>query len=345
MSQPYDAILVVSFGGPEGREDVLPFLENVLRGRNVPRKRMLEVAEHYYQFDGVSPINQQVRDLLDCLKPDLERQGITLPVYWGNRNWHPMLADTMQQMADDGVRCALALVLSAYSSYSSCRQYREDIERARQAVGEAAPEVDKVRVWYNHPDFIGANVDRVREALSQFDQTQQDLVHIAYTAHSIPSVLANTCDYVRQLTESCRLVSEAVGVDSSRWQLVYQSRSGRPQDLWLEPDICDHLAALCEQGVKNVIIHPIGFLSDHIEVLYDLDDEAAKAADRLGMTTVRAATVGTHPRFISLLACLIRERLDRSVPREAIGLYPPNHDVCPLECCPPPARFERACAT
>jgi protoporphyrin/coproporphyrin ferrochelatase len=341
MSQPYDAILVVGFGGPEGRDDVIPFLENVLRGRNIPRERMLEVAEHYDQFDGISPINQQVRDLLDCLNLELARQGIDLPVYWGNRNWHPMLADTMQQMTDDGVRRALALVLAAYSSYSSCRQYREDIEGARQAVGASAPEVDKIRVWYNHPDFIAANADCVREALSRFDETGQKQLHIAYTAHSIPSVLADTCDYVRQLTETCRLISEEVGVEPARWQLVYQSRSGRPQDPWLEPDICDHLETLHEQGVENAIIHPVGFLSDHIEVLYDLDDEAAKAADRLGMTMVRAASVGTHPRFVAMLAKLIRERLDDSVPHEAIGQYPPNHDVCPLDCCPPPARPAR----
>jgi protoporphyrin/coproporphyrin ferrochelatase len=344
MSQPYDAILVVGFGGPEGRDDVIPFLENVLRGRNVPRERMLEVAEHYYQFDGISPINQQVRDLLACLKPELQQQGIELPVYWGNRNWHPMLADTMQQMARDGVRRALALILAAYSSYSSCRQYREDIERAQQAVGVSAPEVDKIRVWYNHPDFIAANVERVREAMFRFEPSQQIDLHIAFTAHSIPSVMANTCDYVRQLSETSRLISEDVGVDSSRWKLVYQSRSGRPQDPWLEPDICDHLKSLRDQGVESVMIHPVGFLSDHIEVLYDLDDEAAKAADRLGMMIVRAASVGTHPRFVTMLAKLIRERVDNTVPQEAIGQYPPNHDVCPFDCCPPPVRPPRPVA-
>jgi protoporphyrin/coproporphyrin ferrochelatase len=305
---------------------------------------MLAVAEHYYQFDGISPINQQVRDLLACLKPELERQGIDLPVYWGNRNWHPMLADTMQQMADDGVRHALALVLAAYSSYSSCRQYREDIAGAQQAVGESAPEVDKIRVWYNHPDFIAANADCVREAMSRFEPSQQKQLHIAYTAHSIPSVMADSCDYVRQLTETCRLIGEEVGVDPSRWQLVYQSRSGRPQDPWLEPDICDHLETQRDQGVENVIIHPVGFLSDHIEVLYDLDDEAAKVADRLRMTMVRSSSVGTHPGFITMLGKLIKERLDSSAPREVIGQYPPNHDVCPLDCCLPPTRPARPVA-
>jgi len=341
LSQQYDAILVVGFGGPEGPDDVIPFLENVLRGKNVPRERMLEVAEHYHHFGGVSPINQQVRDLLDVLKPELSEHEIDLPVYWGNRNWHPLLADTMRQMASDGVERALALVLAAYSSYSSCRQYREDIVRAQQDVGDLAPKVDKVRVWYNHPDFIAANVDRVQDALARFHDRQRELAHIAFTAHSIPMSMAQTSEYEQQLNETCRLICESLGVDQSRWKLVYQSRSGRPQDPWLEPDICDHLDALHAEGIQHVVVHPVGFLSDHIEVLYDLDDEAASAAARNDQTMIRSATVGTHPRFVSMLRKLIAERLVDDPGREAIGRFGASHDRCPVDCCPAPARPNR----
>lgn len=338
MSQPYDAIVIVAFGGPEGQEDVLPFLENVLRGRNVPRERMLEVAEHYRHFGGVSPINQQVRDLLAALEPELKSHGINLPVYWGNRNWHPLLTETMQQMADDGVQRALAVVLSAYSSYSSCRQYREDIGHAQERVGKSAPQVDKVRVWYNHPDFIAANASRVADALQQFVEAQRNQVHIAFTAHSIPHSMSDHCDYVAQLSETCRLICDTVGVDEGRWQLVYQSRSGRPQDPWLEPDICDHLQSLNDDDVNDVIVHPVGFLSDHVEVLYDLDDEAMKVAAELGQTMVRSLTVGTHPRFVAMVRKVVEERMGSNVDREAVGQYPPSHDVCPIDCCPAPTR-------
>lgn len=345
MTHPYDAILIVGFGGPEGPDDVMPFLENVLRGRNVPRERMLEVAEHYQHFGGVSPINQQVRDLLDILKPELREHNIDLPVYWGNRNWHPMLADTIQQMIDDGVKRAIALVLAAYSSYSSCRQYREDIGRAQEAVGEQAPEVDKIRVWYNHPDFIKANVDCVQQSVDKFSPDAQELLHVAFTAHSIPKSMANQCRYEEQLTETCRLITDKLGMSQDRWQLVYQSRSGRPQDPWLEPDICDHLRDLNARRVENVIVHPVGFLSDHMEVLYDLDDEAAKVCLELGMHMERAPTVGTHPKFVAMLRKLIAERLDESLTQEAIGQFGPSHNVCPLDCCPAPVRPTSKAAT
>jgi protoporphyrin/coproporphyrin ferrochelatase len=333
----YDALLIVSFGGPEQTEDVLPFLENVLRGRNVPRERMLEVAEHYYQFGGKSPLNDQVRELIAALEPELRRNGIDLPIYWGNRNWHPMLADAMQQMTADGVQNALALVLAAYSSYSSCRQYRENIESAREAVGENAPHVDKVRVFYNHPEFIAANAEQIRAAIERFAPAERDAVHLAFTAHSIPASMAGQCDYERQLTETCRLVCEELGVPGERWRLVYQSRSGRPQDPWLEPDVCDHLETLANSGVQGVVVAPIGFLSDHLEVLYDLDEEAAAKATELGLTMVRAASVGVHPRFVGMLRELVQERLIPGVDRRAIGAFGPNHDVCPADCCPPPA--------
>ena len=340
--QAWDALLVVAFGGPEKRDDVMPFLENVLRGRNVPRERMLKVAEHYYHHGGVSPINGQVRDLIAVLKPELQRRGITLSVYHGNRNWHPLLEETIGRMADAGVARALGLVLSAFSSYSGCRQYREDIQAARTAVGERAPEVDKIRVFYNHPLFIEAGADRIRSAVARLSDESAGRFHVAYTSHSIPHAMSDHCDYVCQLEETCRLISSAAQIPDDRWKLVFQSRSGRPQDPWLEPDICDHLRSLHEQGVQDVVVGPAGFLSDHMEILYDLDVEARGVCDELGMTMSRAATVGTHPRFVELLGELIQERLMPTMPRQAIGHFGPGHDVCPLECCPAPARSGRA---
>lgn len=334
----YDSLLIVGFGGPEGLEDVIPFLENVLRGRPVPRERMLEVAEHYYHFGGVSPINGQVRALIAALRPELNRREIELPIYWGNRNWHPMLADTLREMAADGRQRALALVLAGYSSYSSCRQYREDIEKARETVGQNAPQAEKIRVFYNHPDFITANADCVLEGLNQLPETERSSTHIAFTAHSIPMSMAGTSNYELQLKETCRLVAEALGIDPTRWKLVYQSRSGRPSDPWLEPDIVDHLKALRQQGVSSVVVQPIGFLSDHMEVLFDLDEEAQQVSQEIGLRMVRADSVGTHPKFISMLGELIQERLLGSTERRAIGQYGPNHDVCPISCCPAPAR-------
>lgn len=330
MTTEYDALLIVSFGGPEKKDDVLPFLENVLRGKNVPRERMLAVAEHYYEFGGVSPINEQIRELIAALKPEFERSGISLPIYWGNRNWHPMLADTMREMADAGVKRCLAFVHSAYSSYSGCRQYREDIERARQEVGDAAPVVDKIRVFFNHPDFIAVSADNVQSSL---DELNAGDAHLVFTAHSIPNGMADNCNYAVQLSEASRLIAEAVGIPRERWHLAYQSRSGRPTDPWLEPDICDQLATLAEQGVKQVVVYPVGFLSDHLEVLFDLDTEAIAKAKELGMQMIRAATVGTDPRFISMVRELVEERMAEEPVRRAIGELPASHDVCPVDCC------------
>jgi protoporphyrin/coproporphyrin ferrochelatase len=338
----YDALLVVGFGGPEGRDEVIPFLENVLRGRNVPRERMMEVAEHYDHFGGVSPINAQVRALIAALRPELDRHGIALPIYWGNRNWHPLLPDTLRAMTGAGVGRALAVVLAAYSSYSSCRQYREDIQRAREAAGPEAPPVDKVRVFYNHPEFIAANADRVREALATFPPERLPSLHLAFTAHSIPSAMARGCDYERQLHETCRLVADALRIDPGRWRLVYQSRSGRPTDPWLGPDILDHLADLKQRGVRDVVVHPVGFLSDHMEVLYDLDEEARKVAEGLALNMVRSGTVGVHPRFVAMLRELIQERLSPAAGRRAVGAFGPSHDACPLDCCPPPQSLRAA---
>jgi ferrochelatase len=324
MDTPYDALLIVSFGGPEGMDDVFPFLENVLRGRNVPRERMVSVAHHYEIFGGVSPINEQNRKLIAALEQELETNGPHLPIYWGNRNWHPMLADTMRQMATDGIRHALAFVTSAYSSYSSCRQYLEDIARAQEAVGAAAPRVDKIRAFYNHPGFIEANVANVSLALEQIPAARRAGTQIALTAHSIPLSMAQNCEYETQLHEASRLVAE--GLRHDLWRLAFQSRSGPPTQPWLEPDICDYLRELKNAGVTDVVVAPIGFVSDHMEVVYDLDTEARQLCQKTELHMVRAATVGTHPVFIKMIRELILERmcLDPSGAKE---------DSCGVNCC------------
>ncbi len=334
--QPYDAILFLSFGGPEGPDDVIPFLENVLRGRNVPRERLLEVAEHYNHFGGVSPINQQCRDLIDALKPELLAHDINIPVYWGNRNWTPLLPDTMKEIKDSGAKKILTFVTSTFSCYSGCRQYRENIYAAQDAVDANDIEVHKIRVFYNHPDFISVNAENVGAAISELGSDSSD-VHVAFTAHSIPDSMANTSDYEQQLTESCRLVAEQLNIPKKRWKLVYQSRSGRPQDPWLEPDICDHLKQLHYDGVRKVVVSPIGFLSDHMEVLYDLDDEAKTVCDEIGMSMARATTPGTHPLFVSMIRKLIQERIT-GCEQQCVGQFGANHDVCPTDCCPAPPR-------
>jgi ferrochelatase len=338
LSSQYDAILIVGFGGPEKKEDVLPFLENVLRGRNVPAARMHEVAAHYHHFGGVSPINAQMRALIAALRAELDEHGCRLPLYWGNRNWHPLLVETLREMTAAGVRRAIAYVASAYSSYSGCRQYLNDIDRAREAAGPSAPPVDKLRPFYNHPLFITACAERLHEALARCPGKGAAEAPIVFTAHSIPQSMAQTCDYVRQLDETCRLTAEALGLVPGRWQLVYQSRSGRPEDPWLEPDLLDHLRALAAGGTRNVVVMPIGFLSDHMEVLYDLDHEAKELAESLSMTMFRAPTVGTHPLFVRMIRELIDERTSGEPARAAIGRYLASPDHCPGDCCPGPVR-------
>jgi protoporphyrin/coproporphyrin ferrochelatase len=334
---PYDAILIVSFGGPESREDVIPFLENVLRGRNVPRERMLEVAEHYYHFGGRSPINQQTRELISALETELAQHGPKLPVYWGNRNWHPLLADTLRRMQQEGIRHALAFVTSAYSSYSGCRQYREDIARAQSEVGPGAPEVDKLRAFFNHPGFIEATEERLRDALREVPANSQQRVQVIYTAHSIPISMANTSDYVRQLEEVRKLVSARLAIANDA--LVYQSRSGAPGQPWLEPDILDHLRQVKERNLASaVVLAPISFISDHMEVLYDLDIEARQLCDSLALPMVRAKTVGVHPKFIGMIRELILERTTPAAERRSLGALGPRQDFCAEDCCPTPQR-------
>src|ERR1700723_3314769 len=314
----YEAILVVSFGGPESREEVIPFLENVLRGKNVPRERLLAVAEHYNHFEGKSPINQQTRELIVALEKELERNGPPLPIYWGKRNWYPLLPDILRRMKQDGIGRALGFVTSAYSSYSGCRQYREDIARAQSEVEPGAPEVDKLRVFFNHPAFIEARVERVGDALRTLTAGVGENVQVVYTAHSIPVSMANTSDYVTQLEEVRRLVSAELGQTNDA--LVYQSRSGAPWQPWLEPDIVDYLRAVkTGNRASAVVLAPIGFISDHMEVLYDLDVEARQLCDSLGLPMTRAKTVGIHPKFVGMIRELILERVNPGSERRALG--------------------------
>ncbi|MEE2686459.1 MAG: ferrochelatase [Planctomycetota bacterium] len=338
MNNPYDAMILVSFGGPEGPDDVMPFLENVLRGRDVPRERMLSVAEHYYQFGGVSPINHDNRRLVSLLEKQLSTHGMASPVYFGNRNWHPMLADTIEQMKNDGVRRALAIVTSGYSSYSSCRQYKEDIEVAREAVGEGAPEVDKLRVFFNHPGFIESMTGCAARALEQIDQDARDDCHVLFTAHSIPLTMSDGCAYAAQMEEVSRLVSRELGVEN--WRVVYQSRSGPPQQPWLEPDICDAIRESADKGASNIVVVPVGFISAHMEILFDIDTEAQGVCDQLGIQMVRADTVGHQERFIEMLCQLISERICGDQPVAVGNLEAPPH-VCAADCCPVGARSGR----
>ena len=332
QNRVYDAVLVLSFGGPEGMDDVMPFLENVLRGRNVPPERMREVAHHYALFGGVSPINEQCRKLIAALEEELNAAGPRLPVYWGNRNWHPFLADTLRRMKADGVKRALAFVTSAYSSYSGCRQYLENIEQARAEVGDGAPAVEKLRAFYNHPGFVEPNAEHLRAALEQIPAQRRAEAHVAFTAHSIPVSMSSNCDYRSQFLEAARLVAEGAG--HGRWQLVFQSRSGPPSQPWLEPDICDHLRGLKASGARDVVVAPIGFISDHVEVLFDLDTEARAVSDEIGLDMIRAATVGTHPSFVKMIRELILERVEPDTPRRALGANGPRADFCLQGCCP-----------
>lgn len=323
---PYDAFLLVSFGGPEQPEDVIPFLENVLRGKNVPTERMLEVAEHYQHFGGRSPINDQNRALLTALEVEFAVHGILLPVYWGNRNWHPLLGETMRRMQTDGIRKALALATSAFGSYSGCRQYSEDIEKARSEVGPGAPEIHKLPPFPDRPGFIAAMADRVRTALESIPAGRRESAVLVYTAHSVPMSMAQSGPYLSQLEEACRQVSQAVGREG---RLAYQSRSGPPGQPWLEPDVCQYIRQLhAAGGLQDLVLAPIGFLSDHMEVVYDLDTEAAALCRELGVHMARASTVGVHPAFVAMVREMVEERLRGNGPT----------DLCRPDCCAPPAR-------
>lgn len=350
IQHPFDSVLIVSFGGPEGPDDVLPFLENVLRGKPVPRERMLEVAEHYYHFDGISPINQQNRELIEALRTELDRAGIDLPIYWGNRNWHPLLPDALTQMQADGRKHAIAFFTSMFSCYSGCRQYRENIADAREQVGKDAPVVELVRKGFNHPGFIEAQVDLTLQALATLDASRRSDAKILFSAHSIPLSMAENSRYEMQLREAARLIAERIPANAwkaGNWELVYQSRSGPPQQPWLEPDICDRIEELAGQGVQDIVVVPLGFVSDHMEVMYDLDTEAKQLCEKLGLGFARTATVGTHPKFVGMIRELIEERIQGKAERPALGELGPSHDVCPVDCClyPRPQRPAPASAS
>lgn len=334
MNTTYDAILLLSFGGPEGPDDVMPFLENVTRGRGVPRERLLEVAEHYLHFGGVSPINAHNRALIASIEGALAARGAALPIYFGNRNWTPYLADTVAQMKTDGVRRALVFATSAFGSYSGCRQYQEDLAKAREAVVDA-PVLDKIRTFHDHPGFLEAQIERVKEAFGTLPEALRADARLVFTAHSVPISMASTGPYVAQLEEASRLV--AAKLDRAEHELVWQSRSGPPSVPWLEPDVGDHLDALAERGTKAVVVVPIGFLSDHMEVVWDLDHEARERAAARGLAFARAGTVGAHPRFVDAIVDLIEERT-KSAPRRSLGVLGISPDVCASDCCPAPRR-------
>lgn len=331
VSARYDALLVLSFGGPEKPADVIPFLENVTRGRNVPQARLAQVAEQYKLLGGISPINAINRELVDKLRELLAAQGPDLPVYWGNRNWHPFLEDTVRTMAADGIRSALAFATSAYSSYSSCRQYLEDIDKARQAIGPEAPAITKIRPYWNHPRFIEVMTQHTQAALGRLSGPRR----LLFTAHSLPLSMARACAYEQELREAAALVAGAVG-HADAWDLVFQSRSGPPTQPWLEPDINDHLAALAAREVSAVAVVPIGFVADHMEVVFDLDTQAAVTARRLGITMARARTAGTSAGFVAMIRDLVLEGIEARPPA-AVGQLGARPSPCPVDCCPHPA--------
>lgn len=329
-SHNYDAILIVSFGGPEGPDDVIPFLDNVLAGLKVPPPVKERIAKRYTRFGGVSPINGETRAFISALETELREHRITLPIYWGNRNWHPLLADTLKNMEDDRVRRAIAHVTSTFSSYSGCRKYREDLYTATAGL-ENATAIDKLRLGFNHPGFITAVMDRVDSALHELPDERRDDATLLFTAHSLPQSMAEHSNYVTQLREACTLVAE--GLEQTHWDLVYQSNNASYGEPWLEPDISNALQQLGKGGVEDIVIVPIGFVCDHMEVVLDLDIEARAVAEEVGVNMVRAATVGTHPAYISMVRELIEERLYPDRDHLSLGGLGPSHDVCPPNCC------------
>ena len=332
--RPFDALLLVSFGGPEGPEDVVPFLENVTSGRGIPRERLEEVGQHYYLFGGKSPINELNLELLDALRKDFAGNGLDLPIYWGNRNWDPYLHDATRQMAADGVKHAVCFVTSAYSSYSGCRQYREDLFDAGSGLDL---KLSRLRHYFNHPGFVGPFIAATKEALA----VAPPGTRVIFVTHSIPDSMnaasggPGRAAYVRQHEQVATLVAEAAGADE--WSLAYCSRSGSPHMPWLEPDINDHMRELHESGVESVVVVPIGFVSDHMEVIYDLDTEAMATAKELGMRFDRVDTPGAHPAFVAMVRELVLERAaaerGEQVDRSVLGAMGPSHDVCPVDCC------------
>ena len=341
---PYDAVLLVSFGGPEQPDDVVPFLENVTRGRGIPRERLVEVGQHYYLFGGRSPINDQNRALLAALRAELDSRGITLPLHWGNRNWDPYLQDTLAQMAADGVTRAACFVTSAYSSWSSCRQYRENLFDAVDGL-DGAPRLDKLRHYFNHPGFVETNAAAVVAALQELPAQLREGARLVYVTHSVPTAMDDASGpgggaYVRQHRDVAAAVTGLVAERTGRrheWDLVYCSRSGPPSQPWLEPDVNDHLRALAAAGAPAAVLAPVGFVSDHMEVRFDLDTEALETARELRLPCARAATVGADAHFVSGLVDLVEERAELArggdPDKPFLGTLGPSHEVCPVGCC------------
>jgi ferrochelatase len=324
-----EALLVLSFGGPEGPEDVMPFLENVTRGRGIPRERLEAVAEHYHHFGGVSPINAQNKALIAAVEAELADAGVELPVYWGNRNWAPYVEDTWRQMADDGIEHVYVFATSAYASASGCRQYHEDVARARAAFGQGAPTAEKLPHYFDAPGFVRANADALAAALGSLPEEVRDCARLVATAHSIPDAMAAVAGpdghaYEAELTAAARQVVDTVAPGRS-FDLVWQSRSGPPSVPWLEPDVNDHLRSLAEAGETAVVLFPVGFVSDHLEVIWDLDNEARETAAELGLAFARAGTAGTHPAFVATVREMVEERRAGSLPRLGTN--------CPAACC------------
>lgn len=339
---PYDGVLLLSFGGPEGPDDVLPFLRNVTRGRGIPEERLVQVAGHYQRFGGRSPINDQNRALLAALRSELARRGLDVPFFWGNRNWHPLLPDALREAHEAGARRLLTLVTSAYSSYSGCRQYREDLAEALTVLAGEGRELalDKVRSYFNHPGFVEPVCEAAATALAALP----DGARLLFVTHALPVAAAATSGpdggaYRAQHLDLAALVATRVGRPGEA-DLAFCSRSGPPGQPWLEPDVNDRLAELHAEGATGVAVVPVGFVSDHLEVVYDLDVEARATAERLGVAFARAATPGTDPRFVRGLADLLLERAaaerGERPARPAEGSLTAGHDVCPVGCCPNP---------
>jgi protoporphyrin/coproporphyrin ferrochelatase len=331
VARVYDAVLVVSFGGPEGPDDVAPFLDNVFRGLRVSPETRAHVAKRYERFGGVSPINAHTRAFIKALQHELDAHGPALPIYWGNRNWYPLLGDTVTQMAHAGIKRAIAFIASTFSSYSGCRKYREDLYDATQGV-RAAPIIDKLRMPFNHPSFIEAVADRISEAFGQIPAGEREDAPLLFTAHSLPESMASNASYEAQLQSACRLVGDVL--EHQRWRLAYQSKNASyGSEQWLAPDISDALRDCAREGARHVVIAPIGFVCDHMEVVLDLDVEAAALADELKMNMVRAETVGTHPAYVAMVRELICERMTANPKRRALGALGPSHDFCGVDCC------------
>ncbi|HVV77891.1 MAG TPA: ferrochelatase [Mycobacteriales bacterium] len=336
----YDALLVLSFGGPEGPDEVMPFLENVTRGRDVPVARLQEVADHYLHFGGVSPINAQNRALVASIVEELAAHGLELPVFWGNRNWSPYVADAVKDMAAAGVRSALVFVTSAYASYSACRQYQDDLAGAAAPLGTTAPQLHKLRHYFDHPGFITPQMDAVADVLDRIDP-DRTRPRLLFVAHAIPEAMAAAAGpsgglYVKQLEAAAALVAAAA--PRVEWDLAFSSRSGPPTVPWLGPDVDEALRGIAADGATDVVVVPIGFVSDHIEVRWDLDVAAADTAKKLGLGFHRTDPPAADARFVAMVRELVQERLDRGAPRRALSELGPSHDVCPAGCCRVPGR-------